>query len=220
MALSLTSHKCPYKIDITEDGILSWTFDIKSKEETYYAILQEFVEKILSSKFKTISTADKWICNNKPKPADFKNIDDLKLVLTGTGGKFFRMIQDFLCSKEEIDKTDKKDTKEEYIEIKVDNSYERLVIYTLCIIFGLKCSKVRAYTDVYIPCTYYLPTNKGLPYNKHETKSFDFKLDDVVCGCDYAPKSFRKHHSHNDYDDAISYSKFKAKIKVAVRVYK
>jgi hypothetical protein len=194
-----------YTVDVSSNGTLSWRIDIKN---TDYDILCNFVNQIILCKFVRISDSNKWLCGAVEKTADTKSITDFKVILSKEGQEYFDIIKDFVCS----------DKKEEYVEIKIKNSYQRIVIYMICIIFGMKCSKVKDKVDVLVPCTIYLPCNKGKPRKDHVTR--DFNGDELVCGCYYAPKSFRKHHHDNDYDDRISYSKFNVKMKVAVRVYK
>jgi hypothetical protein len=193
-----------YVIDVSSNGSLSWSIDIKN---TDYDVLCKFIEQISSCKFVSISDSNKWIGQ---LTANVKSISDFKVILTEKGREYFDIIKSFICS-------DKKDT---YIEIKVKNAYQRIVIYMICIIFGLKCSKVTKTIEVLVPCTIYLPCNKGKPREDHKTRAWDPSAKEIVCGCDYAPKSFHKHHYENNYEDTISYSKFNSKMKVAVRIYK
>jgi hypothetical protein len=196
-----------YPADVSKDGVLSWTIDIKTTDQK---ILQNFVEHVSKLKFLTISESNKWICNNKSKIADFKGIKSFNLATTKIGLEYFETIRKFICTESD----------EPHVEIAVENSYQRLVIYVICIIFGLTCSKVTNTIDVYVPCTVFLPCNKGKPREEHDTKMYDSRYDDIICGCEYAPKSFRRHHHDNNYDDTISYSKFRSKMKVAVRIHK
>lgn len=203
-----------YSISVSTEGILKWTINIK---DTDYIILQKFIDEINLCKFTNISSDNKWICGRSTKTADFKSINTFKLVSTKLGKEYFDTIKNFLCSRECSEEYPKEDNNR-YLEIGVDNSYQRIIIYMICIIFGLRCSKVRKIIDVIVPCTIYLPCNKGKPREEHKISCCNSR-NELECGCDYAPKSFHKHHYDNNYDDTISYSKFRSKMNVAIRIY-
>jgi hypothetical protein len=196
----MSEYTSKYTIDVSTDGILSWSIDIKNID---HDDLQKFVAEITSHKFIKILHSNKWVCDITTKTADIKSIDSFNLVLTKYGRKYLDIIKNFICSE-------KKEVNENFIEIKVENSYQRKIIYMICIIFGLSCKKIEGVADIIVPCSIYSPYNKS--------KSYEERID--KCGCDYAPKKFHKHHYENDYEDTISYSKFRCKTKVAIRIYK
>jgi hypothetical protein len=90
-------------------------------------------------------------------------------------------------------------------EIRTRSGWERGVIYNVCKLFGLRIQRIYTRGRILRGCDYYLPKNGR----------YDFDC----CGCDFAPKQFHKYHSHNNYEDSISYSYMPYTFKEGVRIF-
>lgn len=78
-----------------------------------------------------------------------------------------------------------------------DNSYTRMLVYTICEIYAAKAETISDNIKVRIYC--YEFVQKELPTN------FYYGDDDRICGCDYAPEWFRKAKRKNGgYDMDIN----------------
>lgn len=78
-----------------------------------------------------------------------------------------------------------------YFEIYTKSKRNRYILYNLCKILKYK------YEVIYEHCIKYVGCNEFIPKHLNEYR---------ICGCDYAPKIFRKHHVRDNYEDTIAYS--------------
>ena len=195
-----------YTISLNKyDGLL-WT--AQSLDLTNYDSLCKFITKLQTIKYKYIVRKILGKYNGYNKYLSATDLSNLTVICSCKGQKYFDMLKSFVCCGEEN------------IDITSLNSYDRIIIYAICNIFGLSYDTIKTTEKIYIPCTSFLKCNKGIPENLHIKKIYDENQDDIVCGCDYAPRWFHKNHSHNNYDDDISYSFTYRTCKTGVRIFK
>lgn len=176
-----------YQINVNKYGGIYWDMRL---ENTDYNHLEMFIKEMQETKYKHITKNNYGYHNGFKSRVNKKDIDNLQLLLTEDGKKYFQII------KESLEKLNK----DEIIEIKDINKYLRLIIYIICKIFGLKCETIKSTEKLLIPCTNF--------------------SDNGGCGCDYAPAWFHRNHHDNNYEDTISYSYCYRTCKTGVRLYK
>lgn len=123
-----------YKININQYGGLSWNIDL---DNINYEKLTNFITDITQTKHKFITKENKFIKNNFYCRFVPKDIDNLQLLLTNDGKKYFDLIKNAKNN----------------LTIDDISSYERLIIYLICKIFSLKCDTIKKTVEVFIPCT-------------------------------------------------------------------
>jgi hypothetical protein len=104
-----------------------------------------------------------------------------------------------------------------------DNSFVRMLVYTICEIYGGVATTIQENVLIKIPCTDYLPENQGVPRHQHVSHS-DYNGYEM-CGCSFAPNEFLKHvdsddDDYYDYDSNIKYAKVFRARKVGVSYHK
>jgi hypothetical protein len=88
-------------------------------------------------------------------------------------------------------------------DILTDDKDERFLIYNIANVFGYKTETIVEHTKRLRGCNEFLT-------DKTETEN--------RCGCDYAPSSFWRYHSSNNYKDSIAYSLMPWTNKIGVRI--
>lgn len=83
-----------------------------------------------------------------------KDLKDFNLLLENKAKELFMRIKDFYQD----------DAKE--IDLILEPK-ERLIVYLLCKILQLNCKRIKGLISILIPCTDFLPCNKGKPCNEH-----------------------------------------------------
>lgn len=155
------------------------------------------IECIVNCNYSYFTKRNKAIIDAYPSYLNkSKDAQDLSLLFNCKN--LFNQLKDFVVT----------DTNE--ITLKL-NAQERCAVYLLCKFFNLECERYKEFIPVLIPCTDFLPANKGKPRDQHKIYScihddnyvYGFRLE---CGCDYAPGWFLKHREYTD-DRGITYSK-------------
>lgn len=191
-----------YSINVNEHGGLSW--EIKLNEIDYDTFIT-FIDELKNVKYNYLTKNNYGFHNGYKNRVGQKDMKELECMLTNNAKEYFNSIRSFILSNDEN------------LEIEC-NSYERLTIYIMCKILSLKYETIKTIRKIIIPCTDFLPCNKGLPREHHVTKIiYD---DELVCGCHFAPTWFHNNHHDNNYEDTISYSYTFRTMKIGVRILK
>ena len=180
-----------YQINANKHGGLNWSVDINGIN---YERFKNFINDIINTTYTHFDRNNFSIYNGYKNRIEKQDIDNINMLLTDDGKIYFNLIKKSLS---EINTAD-------LFNIENINSYQRLIIYLICKIFKLTYETIKTTEKFYVPCTDFLPCNKGKSRDKHQTK--DFYEDELVCGCEFAPSWFGKNHFDNNYDDTISYS--------------
>lgn len=176
-----------YIIKLNQYQGIYWDINI---DITDFDTLTYFIDDIQKSGYK-------YLPKDNYHKITKKQLSNLKLILTDEGKRYFNLIKN-LNNFYSIIKSS-----EAYFEIRDINSYERLIVYTICGIFGLKFKTLIENNQILIPCTNFADSDSW-----------------YKCGCDNAPEWFHKNHSHNSYDDDIAYSSVFRARKVGILIYK
>ena len=194
-----------YHININKHSGLSWSIDINKVD---YDVFKKFILELLETNYTHLTKKNFGFHNGYKNRINDKDMKSMDLLLTDDGKKYFSLIKEFLSVADA----------EESFEIKEISSYQRMIIYLICKTFGLTYMTIKTTKKVLVPCTDFLPCNKGLPRDKHQTK--DIFRDEIVCGCDFAPSWFSRNHHDNNYEDTICYSYTYRSMKTGVKIIK
>jgi hypothetical protein len=186
-------------INVDEYGGLYWKLNLA---DVNYDELLKFIDRLQNTPHKFIC-AEMRVYNPHKYKIKQKNISDMKIISDTRGWELFNQIKSAQTTQSYTN-----------IIIKPLNSYERLIVYSICCVFQISHYTYKESSQVLVPCTDFLPINKHKDRSKHITHTFDGY--DFVCGCNYAPKSFHANHFDNNYDDTISYSYMRRSVKVGV----
>lgn len=172
-------------INVDENGAMTWKINIR---ELIYEELMEFIEELKNTKCKIVK--QEFMTNREYKNVTKRDIKNFSLLKSKTGEYFFNLVKNGLkCER----------------EITIKNRRYEQIICLICKLFNFEINPLFETFEDRVPCTDFLPFNRGKTREKHITH---FYCDgEKFCGCDYAPKWFQDNHLGNNYDDTISYSK-------------
>ena len=180
-----------YQINLNKHGGLSWSISI---DQIDYEIFKKFIEELQQTKYTHITKQNFGVYNGYKNRIDKKDITEIHLLVSNSGKEYFNLIKSSLSTM----------NSEASFDIEDINSYQRMIIYLICKFFSLEYKTIKTNQKILVPCTDFLPCNKGVPRYGHQTK--DVYGDELVCGCDFAPSWFHNNHFDNNYEDTISYS--------------